>query len=178
MRGGISMSSVQEHRKEAPNTVGCMIITVSDTRTTETDISGKLMRELLEGAGYFIVDHRIVKDEYHDIRQAVQEASTTPRVEAILLNGGTGIAKRDTTYEAVRDMLDKEMHGFGEIFRQLSFAEDIGSAAILSRAIGGVYRDKAIFSMPGSSGAVKLALTRIVVPELKHIMREIYKDIR
>jgi molybdenum cofactor biosynthesis protein B len=92
------------------------------------------------------------------------------------LNGGTGIAIRDTTYEAVRDVLDKKMHGFGEIFRYLSFAEDIGSAAILSRAVAGVCGNTAVFSMPGSSGAVKLALTKIIIPELKHVMREIYKD--
>ncbi|MFC5649451.1 molybdenum cofactor biosynthesis protein B [Paenibacillus solisilvae] len=154
-----------------------MIITVSDTRTPETDKSGSLTRELLEASGFQIAGYMIVKDEYEQIQSAIREGISTPAVEAILLNGGTGIAKRDTSYEAVRDMLDKEMHGFGEIFRYLSFAEDIGTAAILSRAIGGVCQDKAVFSMPGSSGAVKLALNRIIIPELRHVMREIYKDL-
>ena len=91
------------------------------------------------------------------------------------MNGGTGIAPRDNAYEAVKEILDKEMHGFGEIFRYLSFTEDIGTAAILSRAIAGVKDRTAIFSMPGSTGAVRLAMTRIILPELGHVMREIYK---
>jgi molybdenum cofactor biosynthesis protein B len=170
------MSSVEEHRSEAPLSVRCMIVTVSDTRTQETDKSGQLIRELLEQAGYQIVYYKIVKDEYWRIQALIKEAAANSLVEAVLLNGGTGIAIRDTTYEAVRDVLDKKMHGFGEIFRYLSFAEDIGSAAILSRAVAGVCGNTAVFSMPGSSGAVKLALTKIIIPELKHVMREIYKD--
>jgi molybdenum cofactor biosynthesis protein B len=153
-----------------------MIVTVSDTRTEETDKSGKLMRQLLEEAGYSIVAYRIVKDEYEQIRELVRDAAGNELIEAVLLNGGTGIAMRDTTYEAVRDSLDKEMPGFGEIFRYVSYAEDIGPAAILSRAVAGVRGNTAVFSMPGSSGAVRLAMTRIIVPELRHVMREIYKD--
>ncbi len=168
--------STEEHRREAPATVRCMIITVSDTRTEETDKSGQLMKQLLETEGYIIADYRIVKDEYAPIQDLIRSAAASTDIEAVLLNGGTGIALRDTTYEAVRDVLDKEMPGFGEIFRYLSFAEDIGPAAILSRAVAGVCGNTAVFSMPGSSGAVKLAMTRIVVPELKHVMREIYKD--
>jgi molybdopterin adenylyltransferase len=170
------MNSVQEHRNEAPSSVRCMVITVSDTRTPETDKSGSLMKELLEQAGHQISDYRIVKDEYGPIQQLIRDAAADPGIEAILLNGGTGIAMRDTTYEAVRDVLDKEMPGFGEIFRYLSFAEDIGPAAILSRATAGVVGSTAVFSTPGSTGAVKLAMTRIIVPELGHVMREIYKD--
>jgi len=170
------LPSVEQHRKEAPATVRCMVVTVSDTRTAETDKSGALMRELLLSNGYDVVRYEIVKDEYEQIRQLVQEAAMDPAVEALLLNGGTGIAPRDTTYEAVRDSLDKEMPGFGEIFRYLSFAEDIGTAAILSRAVAGVVGRTAVFSTPGSTGAVKLAMTRIIVPELRHVMREIYKQ--
>lgn len=170
-------ASVEQHRKEAPPSVNCMIITVSDTRTEETDKSGALLRELLEASGYKVTKYAIVKDEYEEIQYAIRSGAANPSVEAILLNGGTGIAKRDTTYEAVRDLLTKEMHGFGELFRYLSFAEDIGTAAILSRAIAGVYEDTAVFSMPGSSGAVKLAVNRIIIPELRHVMREIYKDL-
>jgi molybdopterin adenylyltransferase len=168
--------AVEEHRKEAPKSVNVMIITVSDTRTEETDKSGQLMKELLEAGPYSVVDYHIVKDEYTEIQSLIREASERPEVEAVLLNGGTGITFRDTTYEAVKDMLDKEMPGFGEIFRYLSYAEDIGPAAILSRAIAGVRGATAIFSMPGSSGAVKLAMNKLIVPELAHVMREIYKD--
>ncbi|MDF2964021.1 MAG: molybdenum cofactor biosynthesis protein [Paenibacillus sp.] len=173
----MTASSVNQHRSESPATVRCLIITVSDTRTPETDKSGQLMCELLEAGGYIISGHQIVKDDYFGIQQLLRQAGSDPLVEAVLLNGGTGIAKRDTTYEAVRDLLDKELQGFGEIFRFLSYTEDIGPAAILSRAVAGVYQDKAVFSMPGSSGAVKLALTKIIIPELRHVMRELYKDL-
>ena len=171
------LSSVEIHRSEAPLSVRCMIITVSDTRTPETDASGSLLRELLQSSGYEITDYQTVPDSFEQIQSVIRAGIQNPSVEAILLNGGTGIAVRDTTYEAVSDILDKEMHGFGEIFRYLSFTEDIGTAAILSRAIAGVCCNKAIFSMPGSTGAVKLATTRIIIPELRHVMREIYKDL-
>lgn len=170
------MNSVQQHRKEGPVSVRCMVVTVSDTRTEETDKSGALMKELLEQAGHQIVDYRIVKDDYEAVRELVNSAAQNPVVEALLFNGGTGIALRDTTYEAVKSALDKEMPGFGEIFRYLSFTEDIGTAAILTRATAGVAGSTAVFSTPGSTGAVKLAMTRIIIPELGHVMREIYKD--
>jgi molybdopterin adenylyltransferase len=170
------VKSVDQHRQEAPGTVRCMVITVSDTRTPDTDKSGQLMKDMLQEAGYEIAHYAIVKDDYEGIQQLIREGAGRDDVEAILLNGGTGIALRDTTYEAVRDVLDKEMPGFGEIFRYLSFAEDIGSAAILSRAVAGVCGNTAVFSTPGSSGAVKLAMSRIIIPELRHVMREIYKD--
>jgi molybdenum cofactor biosynthesis protein B len=166
-------ASVEQHRQEAPASVRCMIITVSDTRSVETDKSGQLIKQLLKYGGYEIVDYRIVKDEYAHIQALVREAEASDSVEAVLLNGGTGIAMRDMTYEAVRDVLDKEMPGFGEVFRYLSYAEDIGPAAILSRAVAGICGHTAIFSMPGSTGAVRLALTKIIVPELRHVMREI-----
>jgi molybdenum cofactor biosynthesis protein B len=169
-------TSTEQHRREAPASVACAIITVSDTRTPETDKSGQLIRELLEAKGHTVADYAIVRDEYEGIKALLRAASDNPLIEAVLLNGGTGIAGRDTTYEAVRDQLHKEMPGFGEIFRYLSFAEDIGSAAILSRAIAGTIGATAVFSMPGSTGAVRLAMTRLIVPELGHVMRELYKD--
>ncbi|MNH85919.1 Molybdenum cofactor biosynthesis protein B [compost metagenome] len=169
------LRSVDEHRSEAPSSVRCMVITVSDTRTPETDSSGTLMKKLLEDHGYGIEDYKIVQDDYDDIRQLLRESAANPAIEAVLLTGGTGIAPRDTTYEAVRSLLSKELPGFGEIFRYLSFTEDIGSAAILSRAIAGTIGTTAVFSMPGSKGAVKLAMERIILPELRHVMREIYK---
>ncbi|WP_035156009.1 MogA/MoaB family molybdenum cofactor biosynthesis protein [Cohnella thermotolerans] len=170
------ISSTEQHRREAPSSVSCLIVTVSDTRTPDTDKSGRLARELLEEHGYIVAGMRIVPDEYARIQALLREAAEDPSIEAVLLNGGTGIAGRDTTYEAVRDVLQKEMPGFGEIFRMLSYTEDIGSAAILSRAIAGTVGTTAVFSMPGSTGAVKLAMTRLILPELRHVMREIYKD--
>lgn len=152
-----------------------MVVTVSDTRTMETDTGGRLLKELLETNGYKVVRYVIVKDDYEGIRQLVAEAAAHEDIEAVLLTGGTGISPRDTTYEAVSSLLDKELPGFGEIFRYLSFAEDIGSAAILSRAVAGTVGQTAVFSMPGSRGAVRLAMERIIVPELRHVMREIYK---
>ena len=169
-------TSTEQHRREAPATVSCAIITVSDTRTPDTDKSGQLIRQLLEENGYSVAKYAIVRDEYEGIKALLRESADNPSVEAVLLNGGTGIAGRDTTYEAVRDQLHKEMPGFGEIFRFLSFTEDIGSAAILSRAIAGTIGKTAVFSMPGSTGAVRLAMTRLIIPELGHVMRELYKD--
>ncbi|MEC0183303.1 MogA/MoaB family molybdenum cofactor biosynthesis protein [Paenibacillus peoriae] len=171
----MNISSVEEHRREAPQRVSCMVITVSDTRTEETDTGGRLLIDLLETDGYEVVRYVIVKDDYEGIRQLVSEAVEQDDIEAVLLTGGTGISPRDTTYEAVSSLLDKELPGFGEIFRYLSFAEDIGSAAILSRAVAGTIGKTAVFSMPGSRGAIRLAMERIIVPELRHVMREIYK---
>ncbi|MFM1652020.1 molybdenum cofactor biosynthesis protein B [Brevibacillus sp. B_LB10_24] len=168
--------STSEHKAEAPKTVGCMVITVSDTRSEETDKSGALMKSLLAAAGHETHLYRIVKDEPSEIIEAIREGTGHPQVDVILLNGGTGIAPRDTTYEAVKELLEKEMPGFGELFRYLSYAVDIGSAAILSRAIAGTYRGRAIFSTPGSSGAVKLAMEKLIVPELGHVVRELKKQ--
>lgn len=169
------MNSVDEHRKEAPSSVSCYIITVSDTRTIETDTAGALIQSMLEEAGYEVKGRTIIKDNYQDIRELLYSSADQADIEAVLLTGGTGISPRDTTYEAVSSLLDKTLPGFGEIFRMLSFTEDIGSAAILSRAIAGTMGSTAVFSMPGSKGAVKLAMERLIIPELRHMMREIYK---
>ncbi|OKP88957.1 molybdenum cofactor biosynthesis protein B [Paenibacillus sp. P32E] len=171
----VRLSSVDEHRREAPQSVTCYVITVSDTRTPETDTGGALIRTMLEESGYVVIGSTIVKDDYEDIRELVYKSSVHSGIEAVLLTGGTGISPRDTTYEAVASLLDKTLPGFGEIFRLLSFTEDIGSAAILSRAIAGTIGSTAVFSMPGSTGAIKLAMERLIVPELRHVMREIYK---
>lgn len=168
--------STLEHKKEAPKHVTCMVITVSDTRTAETDKSGQLMQTLLKEQGHHVALYDIVPDDPKVIEQAIKKGLEDERVQVILLNGGTGIAKRDTTVETVQGLLEKEMQGFGEIFRYLSYVEDIGSAAILSRAIAGTAQGKAIFSTPGSSGAVKLAMNKIILPELEHVVRELEKD--
>ncbi|MEF3352502.1 MogA/MoaB family molybdenum cofactor biosynthesis protein [Paenibacillus sp. GYB006] len=170
------MNSVEEHKQKAPPSVNCMVITVSDTRTLDTDTGGQLMQELLLTNGYAVVDYIIIPDETATIQSVIHQAVMRDDIEAILLTGGTGISPRDNTYEAVHSLLDKELPGFGEIFRYLSFTEDIGTAAILSRAVAGTIGSKAVFSMPGSRGAVKLAITRIIAPELRHVMREIYKN--
>lgn len=169
--------SVHEHKQEAPKSIRVMVITVSDTRTPDTDKSGNLMKELLENAGHSISEYMIVKDEQKDIHDAVILGCQHSEVDVILTNGGTGIARRDVTIEVVKSLLDKELPGYGEIFRMLSYQEDIGSAAILSRAIAGVANDKVIFSTPGSTGAVKLAMNKLILPEIAHVVREVRKDL-
>jgi len=169
--------STQEHKKAAPRTVNCKVITVSDTRNSETDKSGRLMIDLLEQAGHKIVDYIIVKDEAEPIQTEIVKGCASEDIDVILTNGGTGIAKRDVTIETIQNLLEKEIVGFGEIFRMLSYQEDIGSAAILSRAIAGVVKNKAVFSTPGSTGAVKLAMNKLILPEIGHVVREIQKDL-
>jgi|SRR5579875_53851 len=168
--------STKEHKQEAPKTVNCKVITVSDTRDRMTDKSGRLMIELLEANGHRVVDYVIVKDEREKIQNEILTGCEREDVDVILTNGGTGIAKRDLTIEVIQGLLEKEIVGFGELFRMLSYQEDIGSAAILSRAIAGVIKNKAVFATPGSSGAVKLAMAKLILPELGHVVREIKKD--
>ena len=166
----------QEHAELSRDTpVSCAIITVSDTRTEETDKSGALIKELLAEAGHTVSDYRIVPDEPAVITSLLDELSE--RVEAILLNGGTGISKRDNTFEAVSSKLEKTLPGFGEIFRVLSY-EEIGAGAMLSRATAGLFQDTLVFSMPGSTNAVRLAMTRLIAPELSHLVWEIVRQER
>jgi molybdenum cofactor biosynthesis protein B len=166
--------SVQEHRASAPDSIGCVVITVSDTRTIDTDRSGALMRELLEAAGHQVVGYRIVHDEPPEIEHVLADVTTIADCDAILFNGGTGIAQRDTTFDVISRSLEKTLPGFGELFRMLSF-EQIGAAAMLSRATAGVYRGRLVVSTPGSSNAVQLAMERLIVPELAHVVYEIRK---
>jgi molybdopterin adenylyltransferase len=166
--------STQQHREAAAakGPVACAIVTVSDTRTPETDTSGAAIRERLEAKGHTVVFYRIVKDEPDQISALLDEIVDSGEARVVLFNGGTGIAKRDTTYDALSRKLEKTLPGFGEIFRALSFA-DIGAAAMLSRATAGVYRGRLVFSMPGSSNAVKLAMDRLIAPELDHLAWEL-----
>jgi molybdenum cofactor biosynthesis protein B len=149
--------------------VNCAVITVSDTRTPATDRSGQLIKQLLSDKGHAIAAYRIVKDEPAEIQALMQELCSRGDLDAVILNGGTGIAPRDTTYDAIEGLLEKQLPGFGELFRAASFQE-IGSPAIASRACAGVYRSKLIFSIPGSTGAVKLALELLILPELVHLV--------
>lgn len=146
--------------------VACGVITVSDTRTEADDVSGQRIRQLLGDNGHTVTWYRIVKDEPGLITELIKSAPPTAPV--LICNGGTGIARRDTTYEAIHALLEKEITGFGELFRMLSFAE-IGAAAMLSRATAGVAREHVIFSLPGSTAAVELAMTKLILPQLRHI---------
>jgi len=156
--------------------IRCAVITVSDTRDETTDGSGRLMMELLAKQGHDTVSYQIVPDEPIWINLAVTEAVHNESVELVLLNGGTGIAPRDVTVDAILPLLDYEVPGFGELFRYLSYQYDIGTAAILSRATAGVCNKRLIFSVPGSEKAVRLAMERLILPELVHALREMKKE--
>ncbi len=153
-------------------TLNCAVITVSDTRTRETDKSGQLIQQLLTDAGHKIVTYAIVKDEPKDVDDWLNKLDTNSELKVIIFSGGTGIAPRDTTYDLVNDWLDKPIPGFGEIFRYLSYQE-IGSRAIASRAVAGVKNQKLVFSLPGSANAVKLAVSQLILPEINHLVRQI-----
>ena len=152
--------------------INCAIVTVSDTRTPQTDRSGQLIRELLGKAGHNIVTYTIVKDEPVEIEQWLTKFDDNSDLEVIVFNGGTGIAPRDTTYDVISSQLEKTLPGFGEIFRYLSYQE-IGSRAIASRAVAGVKNKKLLFSLPGSSNAVKLAMTNLILPEINHLVAQL-----
>ena len=167
-------ASVEAHRASAPDALRCAVLTVSDTRSQATDKSGALIQELLGREGHAVVDYRIIPDEPDRIRETLATWAERGDVDAILTNGGTGVAARDTTYDVIAALLDKRLDGFGELFRMLSFAE-IGAAAMLSRATAGIYRGRVLIAMPGSTNAVRLAMEKLIVPELAHIVYEVRK---
>jgi molybdenum cofactor biosynthesis protein B len=148
------------------------VLTVSDTKTPETDTSGQLIRKLLGDAGHRVVGSSIVRDEPKDVQRVIREASANDEVRAVLVTGGTGVTSRDSTYEAIEALLDKRLPGFGELFRMLSYQE-IGAAAMMSRAQLGVHAGRIVVSMPGSPNACRLALEKLVIPELSHLIREV-----
>lgn len=162
----------REHKAHAPRSIGCFVLTISDSKTAETDTSGALIRELLAGAGHSVVGHAIVQDEPDQVSAVVREECAKPAVQAFILTGGTGLTSRDSTFEAVEALLDKRLTGFGELFRVLSYQE-IGAAAMLSRAQAGVVKGRALFSLPGSPNACRLALEKLILPELGHVIGEI-----
>lgn len=164
--------SVADHTARAPVSVRCFVLTVSDTRTPETDSSGRAIRELLEAAGHEVVASHIVRDEPVEVASSVEHELADPRVQAIITTGGTGITSRDGTYEVVSGLLEKRLDGFGELFRALSFQE-IGAAAMMSRAVAGTARGTAVFVLPGSENAVRLAMTKLIVPELGHVIQQL-----
>ena len=162
----------REHKSHAPKSIGCWVLTVSDTKTSGTDTSGALIRELLNGAGHQVVGSTIVRDEPVDVQRVVRETCADGRVQAVIVTGGTGITSRDSTFEAIEALLDKRLPGFGELFRMLSYAE-IGAAAMLSRAQLGVRAQRIVVSLPGSPNACRLALEKLLIPELPHLVREV-----
>jgi len=161
------MGVPEEHRAHAPASVKCAVITCSDSRTKETDESGRLIRDLLQKAGHTVLFYVVVRDEPKAIADAVEEASWT--CEAILTNGGTGISRRDVTIPTLAPLLERVLPGFGELFRALSYQE-IGSAAMLSGALAGVYHGRLLFCLPGSPEGCRLALEKLILPELGHII--------
>jgi molybdenum cofactor biosynthesis protein B len=166
--------SQAEHKARAPATARCFVLTVSDTRTPDTDSSGRTIRDLLAAAGHDVTGHTIVRDEPAQVTALVRAQLADPQVQVIITTGGTGITSRDGTYEAVDSLIEKRLDGFGELFRMLSFHE-IGPAAMMSRATAGTASRKAIFVLPGSENAVRLAMTRLIIPELGHVIQQVTK---
>jgi len=167
----------EEHRSLAGHQpVTLAIVTVSDTRTLATDTNGQYLRERFEALGHRIAGYRIIRDEPDQVAAALDQAIAYPDVQLILFNGGTGIAPRDTTFDVLSRLLEKTLPGFGELFRLLSYQEPgVGAAAMLSRATAGIYKNKVIFSMPGSHNAVQLAVEKLILPELNHLAWEVVR---
>ncbi|NOY42493.1 MAG: MogA/MoaB family molybdenum cofactor biosynthesis protein [Planctomycetes bacterium] len=161
--------SAEEHRANSSACVRCAVVTVSDTRTLEQDSSGQTMVELLEAEGHRVAERTIVPDEPAVLIELVQRFSQSPEIDAILFTGGTGIAARDQTVDAIASLLTKELPGYGELLRMLSYQE-IGAAAMLSRALGGIVDQTVVLTMPGSTAAVRLAMQKLVLPELAHMV--------
>jgi molybdenum cofactor biosynthesis protein B len=162
----------REHKAHAPKSVGALVLTISDSKRPETDTSGQLIRKLLTAAGHEVILAEIVKDEAPLVSAVIRQGCDDPRVQVLILTGGTGITSRDLTFEAVEGMLEKRLPGFGELFRMLSYQE-VGAAAMLSRAQAGVRQGRIIFSLPGSPNACRLALEKLIIPELGHLVREV-----
>lgn len=167
-------SSGHHHRQQAPEAVPAAVVTVSDTRSVEDDAGGALVAALLEAAGHSVVSREIVRDEPEAIARALRELVERPDVRAVVFTGGTGVAPRDVTPDTLEPLLERVVPGFGELFRMLSYQE-IGSAAMLSRALAGLLSGKVIFALPGSRGAVRLGMQELVVPELGHLVGEAVK---
>lgn len=163
-----------QHRAQAPASVSCFVVTVSDTRTEATDTSGRAIADLLVAAGHTLAGRAIVRDDTELVRDTLVRQLARADVDAIITTGGTGITSRDSTYETVAAMLQKRLDGFGELFRMLSY-EQIGPAAMMSRACAGLVAARIVIALPGSEAAVRLAMERLVVPELGHMVQQAKK---
>ena len=161
----------QAHKAQAPASVSCFVLTISDTRTETTDSSGRAIVDLLGAAGHSVVGRAIVGDDAALVRSTIERQLANPDVQVIITTGGTGITSRDRTFEVIDAMLEKRLDGFGELFRMLSY-QQIGSAAIMSRAIAGLAGRRIIMSLPGSEAAVRLAIEKLVIPELGHLVQQ------
>ena len=166
--------SHMSHKANDSVSLSCIVVTCSDTRTKDTDTSGKLICHLLKERGHSISEYHLIKDEPVDIARLLKQAAQQKDMKIVIINGGTGISRRDSTFEAVDGFLQKRLDGFGELFRYLSF-KDIGSPAMLSRATAGIHEHLIIFSIPGSRGAVQLAMEQLILPEMGHIAGELTK---
>jgi molybdopterin adenylyltransferase len=170
--GAVAESPAGSHRADAPASIRCFVVTISDTRTTATDTSGAAIAGMLEGAGHAVSGRKIVKDDAAEIRGTVSYAAKSGASDAVITTGGTGISTRDGTYEAVSALFERRLDGFGELFRSLSYQE-IGSAAMLSRATAGIIGRCPVFVLPGSENAVRLAMEKLILPEIGHVVREL-----
>jgi molybdenum cofactor biosynthesis protein B len=159
----------QEHREKSFKEVACSIITVNSLATPETDRGGKEIKNSLEGAAHSVLLYRIVKDTEEEIEKAVKEIALYEKIQVIILTGGTGLSRRDVTFETIEALLEKKISGFGELFRSMSYQE-IGPVAMMSRATAGIYQGKLVFSLPGSASAVRLAMEKLILPELGHMV--------
>ncbi len=166
--------STADHRAESPQQVRCAVITVSDTRTLETDRGGQTLVKMLSVAGHEVAARDIVPDEPASMRPLLESFVAREDIDAILMTGGTGVGSRDQTYETVTGLLTKTMPGYGELFRMLSY-EEVGTAAMLSRAVGGLIQRTVLLTMPGSPAAIRLAMDKVILPELGHLVREARK---
>ena len=169
--------STEKHREASPERIRVAVLTISDTRTAETDTGGKIIVDSMQKAGHEVVYRAIVNDDAPQILKSLEGLLTRADVDAVITTGGTGISARDTTYEVVIRMLDKELDGFGELFRMLSY-DEVGAAAILSRAVAGAVGSKFVACLPGSTNAVRLAMEKLLVPEIRHVVFELSKHSR
>ncbi len=163
-----------EHKRHAPRSVRCFVLTVSDTRTEETDTSGRAIADLLTAAGHEVAGRSIVKDDPELVKSAIVRQLATPGLQVVISTGGTGISSRDSTFEAVDALLEKRLDGFGELFRMLSY-EQIGAAAMMTRATAGLAAGRIVVALPGSEAAVRLAMEKLLLPELGHLVQQAHK---
>ncbi|MFN7918144.1 MAG: molybdenum cofactor synthesis domain-containing protein [Vicinamibacterales bacterium] len=163
-----------EHKQLGPKHVRCFVLTVSDTRTTETDTGGRAIADLLTAAGHTVAGRALVKDDAAVVSGVVREQLAVPDIDVVITTGGTGITSRDSTYEAIASLLDKTLDGFGELFRMLSYAE-VGAAAMMSRATAGLASGTIVIALPGSEAAVRLAMEKLVLPEVGHMVQQARK---
>ena len=163
--------SAEQHKSHAPRSVRVFVVTISDTRTEANDTSGDLAEKLLTDAGHTVSGRRLLRDDPKEVAAVIARIAEHSLADVVVSTGGTGISRRDSTYEAVNALLEKRLDGFGELFRMLSFQE-IGSAAMLSRAVSGLYKNLVLFALPGSQNAVRLALEKLIIPELGHLVFE------